>query len=126
MPNKSDDYFTQVIIDTTMSAVTSTSSKESSSSQSRTSASFFLGGYSSSESNSRNKESAYEEKSDMSIQIGMNVAKVQIERSWFNPGVFQLSRDMFNFSEQKIAPSANVPFGRENVEGIRKRFDEDE
>lgn len=124
MPNKSDDYFTQVIIDTTMSAVTSTSSKESSSSQSRTSASFFLGGYSSSESNSRNKESAYEEKSDMSIQIGMNVAKVQIERSWFNPGVFQLSRDMFNFSEQKIAPSANVPFGRENVEGIRKRFDE--
>lgn len=124
MPNKSDDYFTQVIIDTTMSAVTSSSSKESSNSAKRTNVSFFLGGYSSSESSSSTSTMSKDETSDMNIQIGMNVAKVQIERSWFDPGVFQLTGDMFNFSEQRVAPAASVPFGDSNLEEVQKRFNE--
>lgn len=30
------------------------------------------------------------------IQIGMNIAKVGIERSWFNPGIFALTGEMYN------------------------------
>ena len=30
-----------------------------------------------------------------SVRVGMNVAKVGIEREWFNPGIFVLTKDMF-------------------------------
>ncbi|MCF0222988.1 MAG: hypothetical protein HUK20_01845, partial [Fibrobacter sp.] len=36
------------------------------------------------------------------IRIGMNVAKVAIEREWFNPGVFNLTSDMVNYSENNL------------------------
>lgn len=42
--------------------------------------------------------------SSSNIQIGMNVAKVGIEREWFNPGVFVLSKDMFNVSTSRVSP----------------------
>lgn len=122
MPNKSDDYFTQIIINTTMSAVMSKSSKESSNSSSQTSASFFLGGYSSSELSSSSKESTGDENASMSIQIGMNVAKVQIERSWFDPGVFQLTKDMFSFAGVPIAPSTETPFIGSDDDAVKERF----
>lgn len=34
------------------------------------------------------------------IQIGMNVAKVGIERSWFNPGIFSLTGEMYNVANK--------------------------
>ena len=40
-------------------------------------------------------------------QIGMSVAKVDIERDWFNPGVFALSGDMYNVSTQKFSPAGS-------------------
>lgn len=36
------------------------------------------------------------------IDIGMNVAKVAIERQWFNPGVFRLTKNMYNLADDKI------------------------
>ena len=41
---------------------------------------------------------------DVKIQIGMSIAKVSISREWFNPGVFLLTKDMYNTSSKKIAP----------------------
>ena len=41
--------------------------------------------------------------SDTEIAIGMNVAKVAIEREWFNPGVFLLSQDMYRLGTAKIS-----------------------
>ena len=41
----------------------------------------------------------------MEIQIGMSVAKVQIEREWFNPAILLLSSDMYNTSSEHISPS---------------------
>jgi hypothetical protein len=38
---------------------------------------------------------------ESSMQIGMNVAKVGIEREWFNPGVFLLSENMYNLTDTK-------------------------
>ena len=42
------------------------------------------------------------------IDIGMNVAKVSIERQWFNPGVFRLTKNMYNLSDDKIKISLGV------------------
>lgn len=122
MPNKSDDLFTQIIINTSMSAVMSKSSKESAGSSSQTRASFFLGGYSSSETSNSSKETTGDENASMNIQIGMNVAKVQIERSWFDPGVFQLTKDMFSFAGVQIAPSAETPFIGFDDAAVKERF----
>lgn len=122
MPNKSDDLFTQIIINTSMSAVMSKSSKESAGSSSQTRASFFLGGYSSSETSNSSKEATGDENASMNIQIGMNVAKVQIERSWFDPGVFQLTKDMFSFAGVQIAPSAETPFIGSDDAAVKERF----
>lgn len=36
------------------------------------------------------------ESSGTEIRIGMNIAKVTIEREWFNPGVFALTGEMYN------------------------------
>ncbi len=41
--------------------------------------------------------------SDTSIKIGMNIAKVGIERAWFNPGVFTISGDMYRLSSAKVS-----------------------
>ena len=122
LPNKSDDYFTQIIINTTASALSESSSRQASSSSSQTNASFFLGGYSSSSSHSESSDSMSQEASHMNIQIGMNIAKVSIERPWFNPGIFQLTGDMFSFSEQRIAPESDVSLSQGEVDKIRERF----
>lgn len=122
MPNKSDVHFTQLFIRTKMSALSTSSSKETEATSSRTSASFFFGGYSSSESHSKSVEKAMSENADMEIQIGMNVAKVEIEREWFNPGVFQLTDQMFIFSNNHIAPVSDVDFINGAEDEIKERF----
>lgn len=122
MPNKSDDLFTEILITSKMSALSTQSSKQSEASSSSTKASFFLGGYSSNKSHQKSVESAMEQNSNMDIQIGMNIAKVQIERSWFNPGVFQLTDEMFNFSDSRIAPNNDVSFAEGDDIAVKERF----
>lgn len=43
------------------------------------------------------------ENDDTTISIGMNIAKVTIEREWFNPGLFLLTKSMYSLSEVKIS-----------------------
>ncbi|HRR78125.1 MAG TPA: hypothetical protein P5191_15200 [Ruminococcus sp.] len=45
------------------------------------------------------------ESSDTTIEIGMNIAKVGIEREWFNPGVFTLSDEMYRLTKKAISNS---------------------
>ena len=42
---------------------------------------------------------------DCTIKIVMNVAKIGIERDWFNPGVFALTKDMIKLGKSLISPS---------------------
>ncbi len=55
--------------------------------------------------------------SSCSIEIGMNVAKVEIEREWFNPGIFALTEEMYSVGgDVKIAnyenkEKARIPSG---------------
>ncbi|MBR3669350.1 MAG: hypothetical protein IKN70_05010 [Fibrobacter sp.] len=39
------------------------------------------------------------------VEIDMNVSKVGIERDWFNPGVFALTRDMLKLGDTLISPA---------------------
>lgn len=124
MPNKETDGYTQVLIQSTMTSATSRSSRESSASSSNTGVSFFFGGYSKKSSHTSSTEEQEDTESEIDIQIGMNIAKVQIGREWFNPGIFLLTTDMYNFSGNKIAPDNAVSFTEGDVEDIKKRFDE--
>ncbi len=121
-PNQVPDRFTQIIIDTKFSAVSQQSSKDSQASKSSCGVSFFFGGYSSNKSHQTSVESQMSSSQDMEIQIGMSVAKVQIEREWFNPGVFMLTEDMYNTSSERISPTNTTSFADENTEMVRDRF----
>ncbi|WP_173476104.1 hypothetical protein [Fibrobacter succinogenes] len=45
----------------------------------------------------------------------MNIAKVGIEREWFNPGVFALTRDMFKLGTAMISPASD------NYDGVTEQ-----
>lgn len=123
MPNKATDGFTQVLIQSKMSSVKIRSSKESEASSSSRSVSFFLGGYSSNKSHQKAVESTMDSESSMDIQIGMNIAKVQIERQWFDPGVFLLTNNMYNFSANKISPSDDsISLTGSEMNLVKERF----
>ena len=83
------------------------------------SAAGFFGGYSSSRSHRESVDSSQSETSNIKIQIGMSIAKVGIGREWFNPGVFLLTKDMYNTSSKKISPnSKGKPFQKERFDAM--------
>ena len=43
------------------------------------------------------------EENSTEIEIGMNIAKVGIEREWFNPGVFSLTDDMYHLTSKSVS-----------------------
>lgn len=104
-PREVPDRFTQIIIDSSMSEVKQQSMHESSASQSSCGVSFFFGGYTPNSSHQNAVDQELNSSSNMEIQIGMSVAKVQIEREWFNPAILLLSSDMYNTSSEPISPS---------------------
>ncbi|MDE6406181.1 MAG: hypothetical protein K2M20_11100, partial [Lachnospiraceae bacterium] len=121
-PNQVPDRFTQIIIDTKLSSVSQQSSRESEASESSCGVSFFFGGYSSNKSHQSSVGTMMNDRNDVEIQIGMSVAKVQIEREWFNPGVFLLTADMYNTSSERISPASTTSFSDQDTKKVRDRF----
>jgi hypothetical protein len=105
VPNIVPDRYMSVIITSKMSEALQQSKSSASASKSSFGTSFFFGGYSSNKSHQEAIDKSFSSDSSMEIQIGMSVAKVDIGREWFNPGVFLLSADMYNTSSEKISPS---------------------
>lgn len=103
--NHVPENFMQILISSKLSEVAKESSSAASAKSSSCGVSFFFGGYSSSSSHQEAINNSFSTSKEMSIQIGMSVAKVKIGREWFNPGVFMLSSDMYNTSSTLIAPS---------------------
>ena len=104
-PNKVPKGFTQIVIQETASTMNNSTSKSAAASSSTSGVSFFFSGASASSSQNGSAFNSYTASDKCTIEIGMSVAKVAIERDWFNPGLFMLTRDMYNVTSQKIAPN---------------------
>lgn len=97
--------FTQILIETSASSMDTQTTKYSSASNSTGGGNFWFAGYSSSKKSSSSSFSSMAKNASSTVRLGMNVAKVGIEREWFNPGVFVLSKDMFNVSTSRVSPN---------------------
>lgn len=97
--------YTQIYIQAAASTLKSSNIKSNSAKTSTYGAHFLFGGGSTSSSE---QQAAFEDltkNTDVQIEIGLNVAKVGIERAWFNPGVFALTKDMYNVGSERISPA---------------------
>lgn len=108
-PDVPEGYM-QIVITAEASTLDKSTSQRASASASTSGAGFWFCGYESQKSTSSSSYSSFTSQSDSSIQIGMNIAKVGIEREWFNPGVFALSKDMFNVTTLRISPNPTNPY----------------
>ncbi len=122
IPNKVPKGFTQIVIQEDSSTMNTSTSRAASSSSSTSGASFFFCGVSSSSSEIASAFDAYSRNDGSKIQIGMSVAKINIERDWFNPGLFMLTDDMYNVTSQKIAPN-NVSKSEFDDDRLQKMAD---
>ncbi len=104
-PNKVPKGFTQIVIQEASSTMNTSTSKSASSSSSTSGISFFFCGISASGSSSESAFKSYTASEKCTVEIGMSVAKVSIERDWFNPGLFMLTNDMYNVTTKKISPN---------------------
>lgn len=98
------DGFTQILIDAKASQLDKETNTLSSASNSTYGASLWFAGFSGKKETASSKFEEICKSQDTSIRIGMNVAKVGIEREWFNPGIFVLTKDMFNVSTSRVSP----------------------
>ena len=95
--------FTQILINVSGSSATSEQMSKSSSMVSNEQV-WYLFGSSSKNSASSNKSIDQElQDSNTTIQVGMNVMKIGIEREWFNPGIFLLTKNMYNISKTRVS-----------------------
>ena len=122
IPN--DDRFTQVLISSSESNMKQSSSSYANSSVSSSGVSFFFGGYKSKSQHSEAQSEAMSEDGKTTIEIAMNIVKVGVQREWFNPGVFQLTKDMNRFTDARIAPPSSVSLTEGSDAEKKQRFDD--
>lgn len=103
-PNSVPKGYTQIVITASSKSMDKSSSQSASSTSQSCGAGFFFCGGKSESSSAQSAYESFSKDESCTIQIGMSVAKVEIERDWFNPGVFALSGDMYNVSSQKFSP----------------------
>ena len=97
--------FTNIVIDSNMESIEKQTEYTVSNSTYKQGANYLFNSTSSQTSNSSIFNS--ELFKTCKIHIGMNIAKVGIEREWFNPGVFALTRDMFKLGTAMISPASD-------------------
>lgn len=109
-PHTVPEGYTQVVISASASQVDQSSESVSHASAVSGGAAFWFAGASLSADETVSHFSSQMNDSQASVQIGMNVAKVGIEREWFRPEVFYLTKDMFNLTTQRISPNPQTPY----------------
>lgn len=109
-PSSVPEGYMQIVISATASQLDNATSSSSIANVSTSGANFWFGGYHAESSDSASSFSSLTDNDDITVRIGMNVAKVSIEREWFNPGVFALTKDMFNVTSLKISPNPSAPY----------------
>ena len=102
-PNAVSKGFMEVVVSQDASSLNSESSMHSQAKTSSYGASFLFCGYQQSSSFSDSDFSDLTKKKATAIDVGFRATKVAITRNWFNPGVFLLSKDMYNTSSKNIS-----------------------
>ena len=92
--------FTQLIIDHTVSKNEQGNSSAASSSVSSSTAGFWIFRKTTHSSSSSSSTQSFCNQEGSQIKIGMNIAKVGIERQWFNPGIFALTEEMYSVAKK--------------------------
>ena len=90
--------FSQCLITHQMNSTSSEASSFTSSTRETSKKGFWIFKKSSTTSSSYSRFSSFCESDETTISIGMNVAKIAIEREWFNPGLFVLTKNMYSLS----------------------------
>lgn len=106
-PDAESKRFMQVLITTSASSMLSNTDQTSTASYSTSGEDFFFGGYRQSNSSESTNFDSFTKSSDKGIEIGFLATKVSCERNWFNPGVFLLTKDMYNTAGIKISKRIN-------------------
>lgn len=106
-PNSIPKGYTQIVFTASSKCMDKSSSQSASSSTQSSGVGFFFCGAKSESSSAQSAFESFSKDESCIVQIGMSVAKVEIERDWFNPGVFALSGDMYNVSSQKFSPEGS-------------------
>ena len=88
--------FSQFVINHTSRQTSETTSQVSTSSYNSSTSGFWIFKKQTHSSQSSSSIDNFFEKQDIQIEIGMNIAKVGIERKWFNPGIFALTDEMYS------------------------------
>lgn len=96
--------FTQINIEREMIDIINESASASSSGVNANGVNFLFFGRST-KYKSSNSSSILKKFEKCHVSISMNVTKVGIERDWFNPGIFALTRDMIKLGSSMIAPA---------------------
>ncbi|MDR1606396.1 MAG: hypothetical protein LBS41_04710 [Streptococcaceae bacterium] len=103
LPNVLSDGYTELLIQSDMSSAYRSDVKHSKTSTTSSSGGCWFFGGNSSSSHSEGSGSMFSESASTSIEIGMAVAKITINRDWFNPGVFALTEGMYRTAKEKIS-----------------------
>jgi hypothetical protein len=88
------DRFMRLAISFTADEMDATTTLSSSSSQTSWSVDLFIGSASGSSSSSKSHFDKSQLDSSTGIEVAFSAAKVEIQRGWFDPGVFQISGDL--------------------------------
>jgi len=107
-PDAESKRFMQVSISTDASSMNSSTSKKSTASYSTSGSNFFFGGYCQSNSSESTDFSSFISSAETKIDIGFLATKVSCERNWFDPGIFLLTKDMYNTSGIRISKKFNT------------------
>ncbi|MFB9315372.1 hypothetical protein [Nocardioides plantarum] len=101
-----DDRWMQVQMSFSQSEMQKQSSEASLASTSSWSCDFFFGSAGSSSSSSSSSVSDHSFEEGSTIAIGFNATKVNVNRGWFDPGVFKLSSDMSRLTTAPVSVGA--------------------
>ncbi|MDJ0616206.1 MAG: hypothetical protein QNJ63_05530 [Calothrix sp. MO_192.B10] len=115
--------FDTVTIDFSSSSLEEKSNLAASASQTSWNVDLFLGSAGGSTSDSSSDFTQSHISKDENIQIGFLATKVTIERGWFEPGIFNLTKDMESVSEQKISLGSPSQQDLQNPDTLNKYND---
>ena len=96
--------FTNIVIDSSMESLEQQTSYTVSNSTYKQGSQYLFNNISSTSSSSAFSSELFKK---CKIHIGMNIAKIGIEREWFNPGVFALTKDMLKLGSAMISPKSD-------------------